>query len=63
MMRNIVGSAVLLAGTAAAFTDIVHKRFMVKNIDPIVFPGRYKSHMHSFFGSDAVTKDLPTTEQ
>ncbi|CAP60890.1 uncharacterized protein PODANS_0_740, partial [Podospora anserina S mat+] len=37
------------------------KRFMVKNIDPIVYPGQYRSHMHSFFGSDAVTKDLPTT--
>lgn len=36
---------------------------MVKNIDPIVLPGKYKSHMHSFFGSDVVTKDLPTTEE
>ncbi|KAK4645190.1 hypothetical protein QC761_000740 [Podospora bellae-mahoneyi] len=34
---------------------------MVKNIDPIVYPGQYRSHMHSFFGSDAVTKNLPTT--
>lgn len=53
----------LLAGTITAFTDVVHKRFMLKNIDPIVFPGKYKSHMHSFFGSDAVTKDLPTTAE
>ncbi|KAK3321287.1 hypothetical protein B0T19DRAFT_451048 [Cercophora scortea] len=36
---------------------------MLKNIDPIVGPGKYKSHMHSFYGSDAVTKDLPTTEE
>jgi hypothetical protein len=53
----------LLAGTAAALTDIEHKPFMRKNMDPIVFPGKYKSHMHSFYGSDAITKDLPTTEQ
>ncbi len=53
----------VLAATAAAYTDIVHKRFMLKNIDPIVFPGQYISHMHSFFGSDAVTKDLPSTEE
>ncbi|KAK4108832.1 hypothetical protein N656DRAFT_792289 [Canariomyces notabilis] len=38
-------------------------RFMVKNIDPIVSPGQYRSHMHSFFGSDAVTKNMPTTEE
>jgi len=28
-----------------------------------VFPGKYISHMHSFYGSDAITKDLPTTAQ
>jgi hypothetical protein len=53
----------LLAGTAIALTDIEHKRFMRKNMDPIIFPGRYVSHMHSFYGSDAVTKDLPTSKQ
>jgi hypothetical protein len=52
-----------LVGTAIALTDIEHKPFMRKNIDPIVFPGRYVSHMHSFYGSDAVTKDLPTTAE
>ncbi|KAK3372940.1 hypothetical protein B0T24DRAFT_649080 [Lasiosphaeria ovina] len=36
---------------------------MPKNIDPIVLPGLYKSHMHSFYGSDVVTKTLPTTEE
>ena len=51
----------LLAGTAVALTDIEHKPFMRKNIDPLVSPGRYVSHMHSFYGSDAITKDLPTT--
>ncbi|KAK3364559.1 hypothetical protein B0T25DRAFT_563570 [Lasiosphaeria hispida] len=39
------------------------RRFMVKNIDPIVLPGKYRSHMQSFYGSDVVTKNLPTTEQ
>ncbi|KAK0725848.1 hypothetical protein B0H67DRAFT_571721 [Lasiosphaeris hirsuta] len=62
-MRNTLTLVALLAATAAAYTDIRHKRFMVKNIDPIVLPGKYKSHMHSFYGSDVVTKDLPTTEQ
>ncbi|GAB1315371.1 Short-chain dehydrogenase [Madurella fahalii] len=60
-MRNFV-AAVALAGAVTAYTDIRHKRYMIKNIDPIVLPGQYKSHMHSFFGSDAVTKDLPTTK-
>lgn len=60
MMRAIL---LLVAGTAMALTDIEHKPFMRKNIDPIVLPGKYMSHMHSFYGSDAVTKDLPTTEQ
>jgi len=54
---------VLLVGSAAALTDIEHKPFMRKNIDPIVSPGKYISHMHSFYGSDAVTKDLPTSEE
>lgn len=52
-----------LVGSAFALTDIAHKPFMRKNIDPIVLPGRYTSHMHSFYGSDVVTKDLPTTAQ
>lgn len=44
------------AGIADAYTVASADRFMLKNIDPIVFPGQYdKSHMHSFFGSDAVT--------
>jgi hypothetical protein len=53
----------LLASSIDAYTVVQHKRFMIKNIDPIVFPGKYKSHMHSFYGSDVVTKDMPTTEQ
>jgi hypothetical protein len=54
---------IFLAGATTALTDIEHKPFMRKNIDPIIFPGKYVSHMHSFYGSDALTKDLPTTEE
>lgn len=61
-MKQATVGVVLLAAVVTAYTDIRHKRFMIKNIDPLVFPGEYRSHMHSFFGSDAVTKDLPTTE-
>ncbi|KAF2866899.1 hypothetical protein BDV95DRAFT_503981 [Massariosphaeria phaeospora] len=53
----------VLAASASALTDIEHKPFMRKNIDPIVSPGKYTSHMHSFYGSDAVTADRPTTAQ
>ena len=52
-----------LVAAATAYTDIRHTRFMIKNIDPIVSPGKYKSHMHSFYGSDVVTKDMPTTAE
>jgi hypothetical protein len=55
--------AAVSASLAFAYTDIRHTRFMIKNIDPIVSPGKYVSHMHSFYGSDAVTKTFPTTEE
>ncbi|KAK4165527.1 hypothetical protein QBC43DRAFT_299375 [Cladorrhinum sp. PSN259] len=58
---HLILTFIALVGLTCAYTDIRHKQIMVKNIDPIVLPGRYKSHMHTFFGSDAVTKDLPTT--
>ncbi|KAF2833926.1 secreted protein [Ophiobolus disseminans] len=47
----------LLATFAAAYTQVnLPSPFMNKNIDPIVFPGSYsESHLHSFYGSDAVT--------
>ncbi|KAH7134004.1 hypothetical protein EDB81DRAFT_694028 [Dactylonectria macrodidyma] len=52
------------AGAASAYTITVVDRFMYKNIDPIVFPGRYdKSHMHTFFGSDAVTANTTTSAE
>ncbi|KAI8261327.1 hypothetical protein K4K58_001389 [Colletotrichum sp. SAR11_239] len=35
---------------------------MTKNIDAIVKPGTYASHMHTFFGrSDAITNVMPTS--
>ena len=37
---------------------------MTKNIDPLVFPGQFgKSHLHSFFGSDAVTASTKTSAE
>jgi hypothetical protein len=59
-MRVVI---ILLARIAFAYTDIEHKPFLRKNIDPIVFPGKYIPHMHSFYGSDAITKDLPPTAE
>ncbi|KAF7122075.1 hypothetical protein CNMCM5793_000030 [Aspergillus hiratsukae] len=51
------------AGLAHAYTVVVAEQFMLKNIDPIVLPGQYKSHMHSFFGSDAVTINTNTSAE
>jgi hypothetical protein len=55
----------LLATAAHAYTVInVASPFMLKNIDPIVYPGEHgKSHLHSFFGSDAVTVDTKTSAE
>ncbi|ROV92431.1 hypothetical protein VPNG_09595 [Cytospora leucostoma] len=53
-----------LAAQAAAYTDINVDMFMYKNIDPIVYPGQYsKSHLHTFFGSDAITVDTTTSAE
>jgi len=55
--------AVALARSAAAYTQVnLAVPFMTKNIDPIVFPGSYdKSHLHSIFGSDAITASTNTS--
>ncbi|KAL4744352.1 hypothetical protein BDW72DRAFT_212792 [Aspergillus terricola var. indicus] len=55
----------LLAGTSlvTAWTELHHEPFMNKNIDAIVVPGTYTSHMHTFFGSDAITNALPTSAE
>ncbi|KAL0933926.1 oxidoreductase [Colletotrichum truncatum] len=54
-----------LLGAAQAYTVIsAPGPFMLKNIDPIVYPGQHnKSHLHSFFGSDAVTVDTKTSAE
>lgn len=52
-----------LAGVAQAYTIVDSGFLMRKNIDPIVVPGQYNSHMHSFFGSDAVTANTTTSEE
>ncbi|KAH8881028.1 hypothetical protein GQ53DRAFT_832724 [Thozetella sp. PMI_491] len=54
-----------LMGAAAvdAYTVVAMKSFMYKNIDPVVLPGTYKSHMHTFMGSDKVTKDTSTSAE
>lgn len=51
------------AGTVQAYTLVNSGHIMRKNIDPIVLPGRYTSHMHSFFGNDAVNVNTSTTEE
>jgi hypothetical protein len=67
--NNLFATALLTSGFVAnlanAYTVInAPGPFMYKNIDPIVFPGSYtKSHLHSFFGSDAVTANTNTTAE
>ncbi|KAI9162692.1 Proline utilization trans-activator [Paramyrothecium foliicola] len=58
-------SALLLtgAGAASAYTIVTAGAFMEKNIDPIVVPGQYTSHLHTFFGSDAVTANTTTSKE
>ncbi|CAG8952155.1 hypothetical protein HYFRA_00000894 [Hymenoscyphus fraxineus] len=54
----------LAAGSAVkAYTIVEADLFMVKNIDPVVIPGQYKSHLHSFFGGDAVTINTKTSKE
>ncbi|GJC78812.1 hypothetical protein ColLi_01650 [Colletotrichum liriopes] len=64
-MSYLLFATGLLAGMAQAYTVVsVTSPFMTKNIDPIVFPGQYdKSHLHSFFGSDAVTINTKTSAE
>ncbi|CZR67003.1 related to short-chain dehydrogenase/reductase [Phialocephala subalpina] len=51
------------AAGAAAYTIVEADLFMHKNIDPVVMPGQYKSHLHSFFGSDAVTTNTNSSAE
>lgn len=58
--------AAIVVGFAArvtnAYTQVnIASPFMTKNIDPIVLNGQYTSHLHAFFGSDAVTANTSTS--
>ncbi|KAF4554917.1 Hypothetical protein D9617_3g019860 [Elsinoe fawcettii] len=53
----------LAAGSAYGYTIVKLPQFMIKNIDPLVFPGEYRSHMHSFFGVDSVTINTHKSDQ
>jgi hypothetical protein len=63
MKSSLILSAVYGLSAVSAYTVTNAPRFMLKNIDPIVFPGQYVSHMHSFFGSDAVTANTTTSKE
>ena len=51
------------AGPVQGFTMVNSGYIMRKNIDSIVVPGEYTSHMHSFFGNDAVNATTSTTDE
>lgn len=51
----------VLVAEAGAYTQVGSQNFMFKDIDPIDMPGKYGSHMHTFFGSDAVTLNTNTS--
>lgn len=66
MSASILFAAGLLgAQLASAYTQVnVPAPFMQKNIDPIVYPNEHdKSHLHSFYGSDAVTIGTKTSAE
>ncbi|PVI04340.1 hypothetical protein DM02DRAFT_556554 [Periconia macrospinosa] len=65
VFKTAFAAAGLLAQSAHAYTQVnMASPFMTKNIDPLVFPGQYdKSHLHSFFGSDAVTVNTKTSAE
>ncbi|KAL0942012.1 putative short-chain dehydrogenase [Colletotrichum truncatum] len=56
-------NVLLCASAVSAYTVTNVGKFMLKNIDPVVVPGEYTSHMHTFFGSDAVTVNTTTSKE
>ncbi|KAL3290811.1 short-chain dehydrogenase [Colletotrichum asianum] len=56
-------NALLCASVVSAYTVANVGRFMLKNIDPVVIPGQYASHMHTFLGSDAMTANTMTSKE
>jgi hypothetical protein len=65
MLRGALLTSGLAVQSVYAYTQVnVPSPFMYKNVDPIVFPGQQdKSHLLSFFGSDAVTASTTTSEE
>lgn len=53
----------LIVGLSQAYTVTNADHFMFKNIDPLVIPGKYTSHMHDFFGSDAINVNTKTSAE
>ncbi|PBP17956.1 secreted protein [Diplocarpon rosae] len=64
-MSRLLLTTGLLFGLVQAYAQVKAKGpFMYKTIDPIVFPGSYvDSHLHAFFGSDAVTAHTKTSAE
>lgn len=68
-MPSLLFRAGLASGLAAQFANAYTQvnmmtPFMYKTIDPFLFPGEYTtSHLHSFFGSDAVTANTKTSAE
>ncbi|KAL5044406.1 hypothetical protein BDW71DRAFT_215759 [Aspergillus fruticulosus] len=62
-MHSLAFALFATAGSVQGYTMVDSGYIMRKNIDSIVQPGRYTSHMHSFFGNDAVTATTSTTQE
>ncbi|KAK5662348.1 hypothetical protein OQA88_8258 [Cercophora sp. LCS_1] len=54
-------TALAFTTAVTALTVVEHKPLFRKNMDALVSPGKYVSHMHSFYGSDAINTTVPTT--
>jgi hypothetical protein len=59
---NILIVCAIVVGVSG-YANVQVGSLFLKNIDPILSPGKYESHLHTFFGSDAITKDMPTSRQ
>ena len=63
VMVSVLLRLLAVAGAVQAYTVTNVDFLMFKNIDPVVMPGKYKSHLHSFFGSDAVNVTTATSAE
>jgi hypothetical protein len=63
MRSRIILQASAVICTANGYANVQVGSLFLKNIDPILSPGKYESHLHTFFGSDAITKDMPTSKE